>query len=304
MTRSEFAAKLKATYPVYKDMPDDELVTRTLAQYPVYANQIDDATPPTPPSSAAPPEQRVATPTLARTGLSGAEVKRRAAADQPQMTDAELQRFGTGNYTEPTTGETAISSATHFAGRAVSDVGALATIPLDTAYEQLTAAPVRRAYHSFKDAPAGQGIAKTIINAWQAASAPELPATKGLAAGTSAAANWIDKKAGVRPNAILDNPQAVAETAADVGTALVGGKKLTAPTKAEQIIAFYEPKLAAAATDAERAAIGAEMRRAVSGVADAAPVSPGAPIVASPATTAVARSRPDVEAPHVANLGV
>lgn len=51
MTRAEFAAKIKAQYPVYASIPDDELATKMLAKYPIYGSQIQDATGP---SSAAP----------------------------------------------------------------------------------------------------------------------------------------------------------------------------------------------------------------------------------------------------------
>lgn len=40
-SRSEFAATLKAKYPAYKDVPDDQLVDAMLAKYPVYKSQVD-----------------------------------------------------------------------------------------------------------------------------------------------------------------------------------------------------------------------------------------------------------------------
>lgn len=40
-SRAEFAASLKAKYPAYKDVPDDQLVDAMLAKYPVYKDQVD-----------------------------------------------------------------------------------------------------------------------------------------------------------------------------------------------------------------------------------------------------------------------
>lgn len=40
MTRAEFAASIKAKYPAYAQVPDDELATRMLEKYPVYQSQI------------------------------------------------------------------------------------------------------------------------------------------------------------------------------------------------------------------------------------------------------------------------
>ena len=50
----EFAASIKAKYPQYAEMPDDELVTRILDKHPVYRDRI---TPPEPqPAQATTPE--------------------------------------------------------------------------------------------------------------------------------------------------------------------------------------------------------------------------------------------------------
>lgn len=42
MTPQELAQKVKAKYPAYKDIPDDELVRRVIEKYPVYASQIKE----------------------------------------------------------------------------------------------------------------------------------------------------------------------------------------------------------------------------------------------------------------------
>jgi hypothetical protein len=42
LTRAEFARTIKAKYPVYKEVPDDELVDKMLAKYPVYASAIKE----------------------------------------------------------------------------------------------------------------------------------------------------------------------------------------------------------------------------------------------------------------------
>jgi hypothetical protein len=44
LSPAEFSAKLKAKYPAYKDIPDDQLVTKVLAKYPQYGSQIRQAT--------------------------------------------------------------------------------------------------------------------------------------------------------------------------------------------------------------------------------------------------------------------
>jgi len=41
LTRAEFAARLKAPYPVCADLTDEELVTRTLQKYPHYSSCIE-----------------------------------------------------------------------------------------------------------------------------------------------------------------------------------------------------------------------------------------------------------------------
>lgn len=45
VTRAEFAQRIKAQYPVYASVPDDQLVTKMLEKYPVYRSQIRDAAP-------------------------------------------------------------------------------------------------------------------------------------------------------------------------------------------------------------------------------------------------------------------
>lgn len=42
LTRAEFAASIKAKYPVYASVPDAELVDKMLAKYPVYQDQVVD----------------------------------------------------------------------------------------------------------------------------------------------------------------------------------------------------------------------------------------------------------------------
>lgn len=49
MTRAELAALLKAKYPAYASIPDDELVTKIVTKYPAYQAQITEAAPATPP---------------------------------------------------------------------------------------------------------------------------------------------------------------------------------------------------------------------------------------------------------------
>lgn len=43
MTRSELAARIKAKYPDYADMDDNDLVTRVVAKYPEYGEGLEDA---------------------------------------------------------------------------------------------------------------------------------------------------------------------------------------------------------------------------------------------------------------------
>ncbi|MEO8682488.1 MAG: hypothetical protein ABI665_25800, partial [Vicinamibacterales bacterium] len=40
ITRAQFAARLKAKYPEYRDLTDEELVTRTLEKFPYYNSYI------------------------------------------------------------------------------------------------------------------------------------------------------------------------------------------------------------------------------------------------------------------------
>jgi hypothetical protein len=40
LTRAQFAARLKAKYPEYADLTDEELVTRTLQKFPYYSSYI------------------------------------------------------------------------------------------------------------------------------------------------------------------------------------------------------------------------------------------------------------------------
>ena len=44
-TPQEFAAKVKAKYPVYANIPDDQLVQKVTAKYPQYKSQIKQAAP-------------------------------------------------------------------------------------------------------------------------------------------------------------------------------------------------------------------------------------------------------------------
>lgn len=60
MTRAAFAQSIKAKYPVYAQIPDEELATKMLAKYPVYAAQIQPDAPAPPASTAAGTVQRVA----------------------------------------------------------------------------------------------------------------------------------------------------------------------------------------------------------------------------------------------------
>lgn len=53
MTRAEFAQSIKAKYPVYASIPDDELATKMLAAYPQYQAQIKDAAPTAAPAAPA-----------------------------------------------------------------------------------------------------------------------------------------------------------------------------------------------------------------------------------------------------------
>jgi len=45
VTPQEFAAKIKTKYPVYANVPDDQLVEKITAKYPQYKSQIKQATP-------------------------------------------------------------------------------------------------------------------------------------------------------------------------------------------------------------------------------------------------------------------
>lgn len=45
-TRAEFAASIKAKYPVYANVPDDQLVDRMLEKYPTYRDRIQEEPPP------------------------------------------------------------------------------------------------------------------------------------------------------------------------------------------------------------------------------------------------------------------
>ena len=44
VTRAEFAAKLKAKYPQYTNVPDDQLVDKVLARYPTYKDRLQEKT--------------------------------------------------------------------------------------------------------------------------------------------------------------------------------------------------------------------------------------------------------------------
>jgi len=71
VSRAEFAQRIKAQYPVYANVPDDQLVTAMLEKYPVYRSQIRDDTAPL---------DRVQTAATRATGISAAP--RRGVVDR------------------------------------------------------------------------------------------------------------------------------------------------------------------------------------------------------------------------------
>jgi hypothetical protein len=267
VTRAEFAARLKATYPAYAGMADDDLVDRTVAKYPQYASQIDDLQP----SDNAHPQQNFNAAHRRTDGLPGSALP---------------PSFGA----EPTVGERIKSGA----GNLVSGLGDLASsvvVGVPEAAGNIVSAIPRAGYAAI-DALQHGGSAGDAFEAAKNVQ-PYRGATTAMSkAATNLGHATTEAMGGVRPGIDTDVQDAAARLAPVVAGVLAGGRsvKTGATSRAAQAVAFYEPKIAAAATDAEKAALTAEMQRTVSGLAEVAPKTPTDVASGATATAPISRA--------------
>lgn len=224
------------------------------ANFDVEDDGADTAVPATPPSRLSAARARVATPTLDRLGLSGEDVK---AGRGPQPAGIVAKVAGAG--VDAVTGVT-------------DALGGLAGLAIDVA----TVAP-RRSLAAAREFVRTRSVAA----AYRAEhNEPLLPMTK-----VAGEASEDFRKTAREALGLDDSSETAVGPLIRLGTNLAipipGMKARSGIGRAEEVIAFYEPKIAAAADDATKAALEEEMRRTVGSMAPAAPtaatmVPPGA----------------------------
>jgi hypothetical protein len=237
--------------------------------------------------SASRPQTRL----LDRTGLSSDEVKRRAAAGEPVLQKGEGLRSATAS--ENVRGVAAASVAG--AGRGLGGMVGLAA--------DVATAPVRGGIAAGKALASGEGIGGAFrANVKEQAS---LPATTVAMNAADDAKKTFTQRLGVDAEVAITEWAEAADLTADILVPIPPASVLArGVTKgafsADDVIRFYERKIAQATDDATREALGQEMRRTAGSVAPKAPAAPvdvAAPPTARAGATTARHVIADAKAP-------
>lgn len=236
--------------PVVGFTPDSSDDAPTVAGF----TPDDDAAQPAP-SRLAAARKRVATPTLDRLGLTGEDMK---AGRGPQAVSTDFfpdaQSFKTRLKSAGVDAVTGVADALGGLAGLVADVATVAPRrSLAAARELVRSGSLTSAYHASQDEPL-------------------MPVTK-LAGEASEDFRKTARKALGLDDSSETTIGPLIRTGTMLATPIPGMKVRPRISQAEKVIAFYEPKIAAAADDATKLALEEEMRRTVSSMAPAAPAA-------------------------------